>query len=80
MIILKHFGCTKIDTRKYGLHDSIQYEKVVFCGFWFRMGGRNLVIVADIMHTSRNAGICVLIVKFRASLRMLNRSMGLVRV
>lgn len=47
----------------------MQYEKVVFCGLWFRMGGRNLVIVADIMYASRNAGIYVLIVKFRVNLK-----------
>ena len=44
----------------------MQYAKVVFCGIWCRMGKRNLVIVANMMYTSRNAGICVLIVKVRA--------------
>jgi len=44
----------------------MQYEKVVFCGIWCRMCEKNLVIVANIMYTSRNAGICVLIVKVRA--------------
>jgi len=60
VIITKHFSCTKIDTRKCRSHDSMQYAKVVFCGIWCRMGKRNLVIVANMMYTSRNAGICVL--------------------
>jgi len=66
VIILKHFGCTKIHTRKCGSHDSMQYEKVVFCGIWCRMGERNLVIVANVMYTNRSAGFCVLIMKVRA--------------
>jgi len=66
VIILQHFGCTKIDARKCDSHDSMQYEKVVFFGIWCRMGERNLVTVVNIMYTSRNAGICGLIMKVRA--------------
>jgi len=46
----------KLIPKNCGSHDSMQYEKVVFCGIWCRMGERNLVIVADIMYTSRMQG------------------------